>query len=500
MSCASRHYRLSISAVLTLGALGCGDSGSPNPPPPTITAKSVQIVSGEGQRGVAGNALATPLRVRVIGSDDQPLAGAIVGWSVTQGHATLDPPQSTTDANGEAETHVTLGSTAEAVAVTATVEELTPATFSLTALDSPTFVSESAGFQHTCALAATGDAYCWGAGADGPVLITGGLQYTQIAAGGPDTCGLTAEGTAYCWGAPLGDGTFDVPSPVPVSGDVQFASISASGGDAHHCALTPDGVAYCWGNNSWGELGDGTTVAQPSPVPVAGDLRFVALGTGNNTSCGLTGDGATYCWGSGLDGALGTGNIEQALSPVPVAGGLRFVSLAFNALTTCGMTSAGAAYCWGFNDAGELGIGRVDAPDQCEPGLYPCSLLPVPVAGGLSFAKLSSGTSNGHICGLTPAGAAYCWGSNTTGQLGTGAATTNDICYEGGPNHVPIDCQTVPAPVSGGLSFVQLSAGGGHTCGVTPDGAVYCWGYNRAGQLGSRSGDQSFTPVQVSFE
>ena len=46
---------------------------------------------------------------------------------------------------------------------------------------------------------------------------------------------------------------------------------------------------------------------------------------------------------------------------------------------------------------------------------------------------------------------------------------------------------TVPVEVAGGLSFVQISAGDEHTCGVTFSGRVYCWGYNQQGQVGNGS-------------
>jgi alpha-tubulin suppressor-like RCC1 family protein len=508
------HWMSAGLVVLVLSIAGCGDDGgsiTPPPPPPAISAEALDIVSGDGQKAGIGLPLVSPLRVRVIGSDDQPLAGATVGWSVTQGHATLNPLESTTDASGEAETWVTLGSTVEAVTITATVAELTPATFSLTALDPRSFISVSAGFGHTCAVTATGDAYCWGTNTHGnlgngsfeeperPMLVTGGLQFAQIAAGGHDTCGLTTEGTAYCWGIQE-DGASDQTSPVPVLGAITFVSVSVGGANHHRCALTADGSAYCWGSNFSGELGDGTTITRLSPVPVAGGLKFTDLGAGNHTSCGLTTEGLAYCWGMGEIGVLGTGNKDRALSPVPVAGDLHLVSLAFSAINTCGTTSAGAAYCWGYNAEGELGIGSVDGPDRCEPGLYPCSLLPLPVAGGLSFARLSDGITNSHICGLTAAGVAYCWGMNSSGQLGTGTTGGNGLCYPGGPNFPARPCNTVPTPVSGGLTFVQLSTGSAHTCGLTPDGAIYCWGSNEGWQLGSSNGDHSYTPVRVTLE
>ena len=84
-------------------------------------------------------------------------------------------------------------------------------------------------------------------------------------------------------------------------------------------------------------------------------------------------------------------------------------------------------------------------------------LAPTPVAGGLTFTVLSAGLL-GDTCGVTPSGAAYCWGGNSDGELGDG--TTNS--------------ELVPTPVAGGLTFAGVSPGVYHTCGVTLSGAAYC--------------------------
>jgi alpha-tubulin suppressor-like RCC1 family protein len=82
---------------------------------------------------------------------------------------------------------------------------------------------------------------------------------------------------------------------------------------------------------------------------------------------------------------------------------------------------------------------------------------------------------------VTTGAAGYCWGNNTFGQLGNGATTNT----------------SVPVPVSGGLSFAAVSAGSGHTCGVTSSGTVYCWGYNADGELGTGTTTDRTVPTKV---
>jgi alpha-tubulin suppressor-like RCC1 family protein len=89
---------------------------------------------------------------------------------------------------------------------------------------------------------------------------------------------------------------------------------------------------------------------------------------------------------------------------------------------------------------------------------------------------------NGHTCGVTTGGVAYCWGSNAFGKLGDGADSRS----------------TTPVAVAGGLSFASVSAGGNHTCGVTTGGDAYCWGWNNTGQLGNGTTTNSSVPVGVS--
>lgn len=350
-----------------------------------------------------------------------------------------------------------------------------------------TFVSLAAGQEYTCGLTRIGQPYCWGRNdfgqlGDGltenssvPRAVIGGRTFAFLVAGQRHSCGVTSVGAAYCWGdnslSQLGTGApSNLTSPTAVSGGSTFTSLGA--GDLHTCGRTNSGVVYCWGLNGDGQLGDLSTINRGSPSLTAGVQAFTSIVAGGNHSCGTVATGTSFCWGLNARGQLGDGGVGGFLrQPTAVVGGQTFASLAAGDTHSCGLTSSGAAYCWGSNSFGELGDGTVvDRP------------APAVVLGGRLFSRLVAG--DGFTCGVTnsaPA-AAYCWGRNASGQLGDGSFTN----------------RSVPTAVSGGVSFLSIVAGDAHTCALSISAEAFCWGNNFSGQLGDGSGVTNPLPTVVS--
>ncbi len=424
------HPHLPALMLLLLAVTSCGGDGASSAPPEpvapepvalvTITPSTLSLVVGQTQQ----------LTVELRSAAGALLSGRAVAW------ATSDAGVATVSTSGLVSTlkvgSATIEATSEGKAGSATV--------TVVPIPTLTFVAFATGGAHTCALTAEGAAYCWGRGESGQ---------------------LGAPATASC---PLDGGTFAcVLAPIAVGGSNTFEQITGGGG--HTCGLAADGTAYCWGSNSG-----------QAPVPVATELRFAALDAGANHTCGLSSDGTAYCWGSNNRGQLGDGSTTSQAAPTAVSGGLTFQAITaggFNIGHTCGLVTGGTAYCWGDNEQGQLGLGSADIDP------HP---LPRPVPGGLVFVSLTAGLGR-HTCGLVGSGAAYCWGENAFGALGTGSTTP----------------RSTPVQVLGDLAFAELKAGGfiGHTCGLTESGTAYCWGENERGQVGDGSTIDRFSPSAV---
>jgi alpha-tubulin suppressor-like RCC1 family protein len=301
---------------------------------------------------------------------------------------------------------------------------------------------------------------------------------TQISAGSTTTCAIRTGGAAYCWGdntyGQIGDGTTTAHSaPTPVSGDYDWAQIAtqedANAPTATTCGITTAGAGYCWGANTYGQVGDGTTSQRTVPTLISGGHTWASIAVGWMDVCGITTSRAAYCWGDNLVGENGNGTFTQNTSPVAVSGGLLWSSLSVGFSTTCGVTTSNVGYCWGSDSNGQIGDNSTTGESN-----------PTAVGGGLSWSQIATGQNNS--CGFTTSGAGYCWGYNGFGELGINSLT---------------DAHT-PTLVNGGYTWAQMSVGGFTSCGVTTAGAGYCWGDSAYGQLGNGGTTLSKVPAVIS--
>lgn len=270
--------------------------------------------------------------------------------------------------------------------------------------DVPVFVRESretikgvidiaAGEEHSLALLSTGEVRAWGNGESGQL--------------GDENLANKKEAVPV---RKLKDTTTSV-------------ATSIAAGEEHSLALLSDGTVMAWGSNSAGQLGDGTTTGPDQcsygpcsklPVAVAGLRGVVAIAAGGNHSLALLSNHTVMAWGENTFGQLGDGTTTDSNVPVLVSGLTGVVAIAAGEEHSLALLSNGTVVAWGADGEGQLGIGTPVGPEMCHLLTEEefCSTKPVSVAGltytdvkgiaGGGWHSLAFGPPNPTVTSVSP--------------------------------------------------------------------------------------------------
>lgn len=289
-------------------------------------------------------------------------------------------------------------------------------------------------FDHTCAVDAAGDVWCWGYNSEGQVGAPAGTRefspirveisdVADVRGGVEQTCALTNAGEVWCWGSNLvGQLGTGVPGPgtfVPARVTSSVAGLAVGG--VHGCALSDDGQVDCWGGNELQQVGMPEPSGVPTPAHVTGLPLVQKLALGTAHSCALSVSGAVWCWGANEDGQLGRG--ARTTSGLPeVVPDLNDVSdLWAGGDGTCAKRASGGIWCWGNNFVGQLATGTdgeiISVPQQI-------AALDHAIEVDLAFQ---------HGCARFDDGVTKCWGRGDFGVLGGGSEIWSklpvDVCF-----------------------------------------------------------------------
>ncbi len=322
----------------------------------------------------------------------------------------------------------------------------------------------------------------------------------SFACGGEDGPATNTTATVTTTSTPSPTATLTAPSSLSygttflvktVGQSVSIAAPTVTGSSITYSIspALPSGVAI---NSSTGSI-SGTPTAQA----LTADYTVTATNSGGSTTasikltflpqkriaggyshfCGIYSN-ALKCWGDNQYGQLGIGNQLDKTTPTSVSSlssAVTYVTAAY--YSSCAIKS-GTIYCWGYNDNGQLGDGSTSNATN------PAAVL------GLSsnMVKVEGSSTGKHYCGLTELGTIKCWGDNTTnGQLGNNSTTDSST---------PVS--VVDSNGDALSEVVDIAVGGSHSCAITSNLNLYCWGYNGYGQLGIGNTSIKLVPSLVS--
>jgi alpha-tubulin suppressor-like RCC1 family protein len=252
-----------------------------------------------------------------------------------------------------------------------------------------------------------------------PVSVVGGFtDWCQVSAGQCHSLAVRQSGTAWAWGensaGQLGDNTTaNKSSPVSVVGGFcDWCQVSA--GKTHSLAVRQNGTAWAWGLNGCGTLGDNTTVAKSSPVSVVGGFTDWCQVSANYCySLAVRQNGTAWGWGCNSFGQLGDNTTVAKSSPVSVVGGFTdWSQVSGSRYHSLGVRQSGTAWAWGCNQLGQLGDNTTVSKSS-----------PVSVVGGFTdWCQVSASDGSGSAA-VRQNGTAWGWGWNNSGKLGDNTQT-----------------------------------------------------------------------------
>lgn len=341
--------------------------------------------------------------------------------------------------------------------------------------------SLSAGTIHTCALDLYGRVQCWG---EWQERINDPMQFmptyvlqdvgvrlheiTQISAESRNTCAVTRGGNVRCWGTGR-YGFRSIAKPVYVADGKLLGNITQVSLGSHNvCVLTNNRHVECWDKRKNSPTGVVTTVKKPLD-------NIVQISVGSEHACASTLDGRVKCWGNGERGQLGNGANELSSLPVDVINAdgkplTGVVRVSAGSSHSCALLGTGHVKCWGAGELGQLGNGDSKDSNRAVDVMIPSGKL-------ANIEQIGTGVI--HSCALVNTGHVKCWGSGKEGQMGNGM----DGIDAG--RKFPVD---VTMATGNGIkllsNIVSIAVGGLHTCGLTADKRVKCWGAGKVGQLG----------------
>jgi alpha-tubulin suppressor-like RCC1 family protein len=350
------------------------------------------------------------------------------------------------------------------------------------------------GVAGSTALDKTGQVWSWGTNLSGnlgvgdvvnrctPVSIHGVKKtFCHISSGGSHSSAIDYQGQVWSWGAGsfgrLGnDHTGNQCTPVSIHGAKKtFCHISV-GRNAHTIAIDRLGQIWGWGGNTYGEVGDNSTINRCIPVSIHGQKKtFCYISTGYIHSIAVDYKGGVWTWGNVNNGRLGIGDFLLSLIPISVHGQKKtFSNIAAGDNHSFGIDYGGQLWGWGNNRYGKLGNNTLNK-----------EITPVSVHGiKKTMCHISLG--NQYTLCIDNFGQAWSWGFNYSGMLGNNTNTSK---------RTPVSIHGVKK------TFCKIIATGasfsGTSVGIQLNGRLWCWGNNSKGQLGDNSIINRLTPISI---
>lgn len=325
-----------------------------------------------------------------------------------------------------------------------------------------------------------------------------GLVNPAVTAGKYHNIALKNDGTLWAWGdnsyGQLGDGTTATRSiPVQIGEETAWTDVAA--GDFHTIAIKNNGTLWAWGQNSSGQLGDGTTTNRTAPVQIGANSSWVSVAAGGAHSIALRSDGTMWTWGSNSYGQIGNGTTNNSSSPVQVGAEADWADITAGYNFTAAIKQDGTLWAWGNNENSRFGDGTTANASN-----------PVRIGTDTTWKTVAaksyeeSYTYYGRLYALRTDGTL--WRIDSSGAVQIGTDNSWEKLVSGKSGVVAVKNSTLwtngQTQSVSGTGWLDGTSGYKHSVAIKTDGSLWTWGDNGYSQLGTGSSTGSkISPTKI---
>jgi alpha-tubulin suppressor-like RCC1 family protein len=236
------------------------------------------------------------------------------------------------------------------------------------------WATTTAGGFHSLAVKTNGTLWAWGRNDFGqlglgnitnyssPVQVGALTTWSKVAAGYRFTLAIKTDGTLWSWGSntsgSLGLGNVTNYSSPKQVGVLTTWSKLGGGGSRSSAAIMTDGTLWAWGENGKGQLGNGSTISENTPVQIGALTTWSAVNAARQSTLAIKTDGTIWSWGYNNNAQLGLGDLISRSSPVQIGALTTWSTIGANGSNSgAAIKTDGTLFTWGRNNEGQLGLG-----------------------------------------------------------------------------------------------------------------------------------------------
>ena len=349
--------------------------------------------------------------------------------------------------------------------------------------------SIASGENHTIAIKTDGTLWAWGNNEYGelgnnstieshiPIQIGTDNKWKSVSCFAESlfSIALKTDGTIWGWGhnswgqlATVFTGNdFLVPYQIISSNDWE----SIYTGDTCVIAKKTNGTLWGWGENSYGQLGIGTTSSSvPTPVQIGTNTDWKVISTGDDQVLAIKNNGTLWAWGNNLYGMIGNNSTTEVHSPIQIGTDINWKTISSGDRHSLAIKTDGTLWAWGYNYHHCLGDGTTIQ-----------RLMPIQIGTDNDWKIVVAGVDVSFA--IKNNGSLWSWGANLSGELGNGQ-TTIEV--------------SSPAQITNFYDWKSIISGHSFCIGLKNNDTLYSWGSNQYGSCGNNSTVQIFSPTQLS--